>query len=190
MHKYRSYAHQQAWYQQDGQTTIFNPWGKRRIVSSNLTDDDEENAHRTRTNQSDSQILSSAEYDRVSNNRDDFPVPPHSSSMPVQSRKGPFPVGNGPLADLDGTDKSQELGTAFSNTIIPEHEPINMPTKAEEEGPRKRKSSDILGKLRRKGREDYELESSKPPKQKYTFVGQLKATLFCSPINVLLVMVP
>ena len=174
--KYRSYAHQQAWYQQDGQTTIFNPWGKRRIPSSNLTDNDEENAHRTRTNQSDSQILSSAEYDRVSNNRDGFPVPPHSSSMPVQSRMGSFP--------------SQESGTPISNTSIPEDEPINMPTRSEEEGPRKRKSRGILGKFHRTGRHDDETESSKPPKQKYTFVGQLKATLFCSPINVLLVMVP
>ncbi|KAL8885625.1 MAG: hypothetical protein Q9215_006549 [Flavoplaca cf. flavocitrina] len=179
-----------AWYQQDGQTTIFNPWGKRRILSSNLTDNDEENAHRTRTNQSDSQIFSSAEYDRVSNNRDGFPVPPHSSSMPVQSRKGSFPIENGPLESLDGTDESQESGTAISNTTIPEHEPINMPTRSEEEGPRKRQSRGILGKFHRTGRLDDETESSKPLKQKYTFVGQLKATIFCSPINVLLVMVP
>lgn len=188
--KYRSYAHQQAWYQQDGQTTILNPWGKRRIPTSNLTDDDVENAHRTRTNQSDSQLLSSAEYDRVSNNRDGFPPPLHSSSMPVQSRKGSFPAENGHLKSLDGTQKSQESGTVISNTTIPEHEPVSMPAKLEEDGPRKRKSHGILGKFRRKGRQDDELESSKPPKQKYTFVGQLKATLFCSPINVLLVMVP
>ncbi|KAL8995027.1 MAG: hypothetical protein Q9169_005153 [Polycauliona sp. 2 TL-2023] len=193
MHKYRSLAHQEAWYQQDGESTNFNPWGRRRPPVSNLTDNDEENAHRTRTNQSDSQVLSSIENERRSN---DIPPPPHSSSMPVQSRKGPFPPASGHVESPTETEKSGGSGTATSHTVIPEDEPVILPAKLEEEeGPRQRKFGGILGRFQKKGRQDDKLERtttgrSKPPKQKFTFVGQLKATLFCSPINVLLVMVP
>lgn len=193
--RYRSYAHQQAWYQQDGESTNFNPWGKRKAPLSTLTDHDEENASRTRTNQSDNQVQSSVELGRRSQNQNDFPAPPHSSSMPVQSRKAQFPPQNGHLDDPAETEKSADSGTATSNTIIPEDEPVILPAQSEEEGPRKRKFGGILGKFHRKGRQDKELERtatgrSKPLKQKFTFVGQLKATLLCSPINVLLVMVP
>lgn len=115
--------------------------------------------------------------------------------MPVQSRKAQFPLQNGHLDDPAETAKSADSGTATSNTTIPEDEPVILPAKSEEEGPRKRKYGGILGKFHRKGRQDEELERtatgrSKPLKQKFTFVGQLKATLLCSPINVLLVMVP
>ncbi|CAL8577101.1 hypothetical protein XPA_002948 [Xanthoria parietina] len=193
--RYRSYAHQQAWYQQDGESTNFNPWGKRKAPLSTLTDHDEENASRTRTNQSDNQVQSSVELGRRSQNQNDFPAPPHSSSMPVQSRKAQFPPQNGHLDDPAETEKSADSGTATSNTIIPEDEPVILPAQSEEEGLRKRKFGGILGKFHRKGRQDKELERtatgrSKPLKQKFTFVGQLKATLLCSPINVLLVMVP
>ncbi|KAL8847153.1 MAG: hypothetical protein Q9221_007783 [Calogaya cf. arnoldii] len=195
MHKYRSYAHQQAWYQQDGESTNFNPWGKRKAPTSNLTDHDEENAYRTRTNQSDNQVLSSVELGRRSQNRHDFPAPPHASSMPIQSRKGPFPPDHGNLDHPAEAEKSQDSGTATDNTVIPEDEPVSLPPKSEEEGPRKRKFGGILGKFHKKGRQEDDLERtptgrSKMPKQKFTFVGQLKATLLCSPINILLVMVP
>ncbi|KAL8733582.1 MAG: hypothetical protein Q9166_001990 [cf. Caloplaca sp. 2 TL-2023] len=196
--KYRSSARQQAWYQQDGESTNFNPFGKWKAPNRDLNDSDEENASRTRTNQSDNQILSSVELDRRSQNRGNLPGPPHSSSMPAQTMRGPFPSASGHVPDDPAqTAKSQDSGTATSNTVIPEDEPIILPAESEEEGegPRKRKFGGILGRFHKKKGEDDALErtttgQSKPPKQKFTFVGQLKATLFNSPINVLLLMVP
>ncbi|KAL8774471.1 MAG: hypothetical protein Q9209_000844 [Squamulea sp. 1 TL-2023] len=196
MHKYRSSARQQAWYQQEGEPTNFNPFGKWKAPTQDLTDDDEENAYRTRTNQSDNQILTSVELNRRSQNRDHLPGPPHCSSMPAQSKKGPFPSQNGHLEeDPVQTGKSQDSETAMSNTIILEDEPVILPVKSEEDGPRNRKFAGILAKFHKKGGKDNELERmatgrSGRPKQKFTFLGQLKATLFNSPINILLVMVP
>ncbi|KAL8677125.1 MAG: hypothetical protein Q9186_006417 [Xanthomendoza sp. 1 TL-2023] len=195
MHKYRSSARQQAWYTEEGESTNFNPFAKWKAPHRDLNDNDEENAYRTRTNQSDNQVPSSIELNRRSQNKDNLPAPPHSSSMPTQSKKGPFPSSNGHLDDRAETEKSQDSGTAMSNTIIPEDEPVILPANVEKQGPRKRKFGGILGRFHKKDGEDGAIERtatgrSKSPKQKFTFVGQLKATLFCSPINVLLLMVP
>ncbi|KAL9600360.1 MAG: hypothetical protein Q9219_003210 [cf. Caloplaca sp. 3 TL-2023] len=195
MHKYRSSARQAAWYQEEGQPTNFNPFSKYRAPRQNTSVSDEENAYRTRTNQSESQIPTSIERDRRSQNRD-WPGPPHASSMPAQAKRGPFPTING---DIDGpadTEKSQESGTATSNTVIPEDEPVILDTKPEDEAPaRKRRFGGVRDKFhKKKAADESSIErsgtgQSKRPR-KFTFMGQLKATIFNSPINILLVMVP
>ncbi|KAL8661747.1 MAG: hypothetical protein Q9202_005309 [Teloschistes flavicans] len=195
MHRFRSNARQCAWYREEGGPTNFNPFGKYR---SPRADNDEENAHRTRTNQSDNQISTSMEVGRRTQNRDDFLAPPHSSSMPAQAKKAPFPSANGGPDDPAQTEKSDDSGGALSNDIIPEDEPINVVTKPEQETARKRKFARVMDQLpfRNSGNggedsiEHTTSTLSKPPKQKFTFVGQLKATVFNSPINILLLMVP
>lgn len=118
--------------------------------------------------------------------------------MPAQAKKGSFPASNGDIDDLargEG-DKSQDSGTATSNTIIPEDEPVILDSKPEEqEGARKRRLGGVMNKFHRNKDEDGAIErtitgQSKRPKQKFTFMGQLRATLFNSPINILLLMVP
>ncbi|KAI4264809.1 MAG: hypothetical protein L6R42_000108 [Xanthoria sp. 1 TBL-2021] len=125
------HTRREAWYQQEGGSTNFNPWVKWKAPVANLTDNDEENAHRTRTNQSDNQVQTSVELDRRS--QDDYAAPPHSSSMPIQGKKGAFPPQNGHLEFPAETEKSQESGTTTSNTIVPEDEPVILPAKSEEE---------------------------------------------------------
>ena len=115
--------------------------------------------------------------------------------MPAQGHKGPFPAANGNIEDPGEKEKSQDSGTATSNTIIPEDEPVILNADQKEEGPRKRRFGGVMNKFHRKRTEDDAMErtttgQSKRPKQKFTFVGQLKATLFNSPINFLLLMVP
>ncbi|KAL9027075.1 MAG: hypothetical protein Q9196_004353, partial [Gyalolechia fulgens] len=193
--KYRSSARQAAWYHEEGEPTTFNPFSKYRAPRGNLTANDEENAYRTRTNQSDNQIPLSREQDRTSRNRD-FLGPPHPSSMPVQANRGPFPAMDGDIGDPAQAEKSQDSGTATSNSIIPEDEPIILDAKPEEEvGAGKRGFGRVMNRFHRKKVPGNSMErtttgQSKRPKQQFTFVGQLKSTLFNSPINLLLVMVP
>ncbi|KAI4199695.1 MAG: hypothetical protein LQ350_004417 [Teloschistes chrysophthalmus] len=198
MHKFRSSARQHAWYQEEGGPTNFNPFGKFRSRNTGLNDYDEENAHRIRTNQSDNQIPSSLELGRREQNRDNFLAPPHASSMPAQAKNSPFPSANGDLDHHVQMEKSGDSGAALSNGAIPEDEPINMVTKPEEERARKRKFAGMMDRLpfgnhHNEGKDPIEhttSRQSKPSKQKFTFMDQLKATLFNSPINILLLMVP
>ncbi|KAL8720931.1 MAG: hypothetical protein Q9225_002287 [Loekoesia sp. 1 TL-2023] len=195
MHKYRSSARHAAWYQEEGEPTNFNPFGKFRARREGLTDNDEENAYRTRTNQSESQVPTSIELNRRSQNRDILSGPPHSSSMPAQGHKGPFPAANGNIEDPAQTEKSQDSGTTPSNTVIPEDAPIILNAMPEEERARKRRFGGVMNRFHREKQEDNSMERtrterSKRPRQKFTFIGQLKATIFNSPINILLLMIP
>lgn len=118
--------------------------------------------------------------------------------MPAQAKKAPFPSANGGLDDPAQTEKSDDSGGTLSNDVIPEDEPINVVTKPEQETARKRKFARVMDQLpfRNSGNggedsiEHTTSTLSKSPKQKFTFVGQLKATVFNSPINILLLMVP
>lgn len=137
------------------------------------------------------------EMNRKSQHRD-YPAPPHPSSMPAQTMKGPFPVANGHTgnpAQPEG-EKSQESGTVTSNTTIPEDEAITMDPKPEEdEGPRKRRFGGVMDRFHKKKDSNTVMErtatgQSLRPRQMFTVTGQLRATLLNSPINVLLIMVP
>ncbi|KAI4192971.1 MAG: hypothetical protein LQ346_004049 [Caloplaca aetnensis] len=113
--------------------------------------------------------------------------------------KGSFPVANGHIGDpaqVEG-EKSQDLGTATSNnSTIPEDDGVILDSKPEEdEGPRKRRFGGVMDRFHKKKDKNTPLERTptgqlKRPKQTFTFMGQLRATLLNSPINVLLVMVP
>ncbi|KAL9003628.1 MAG: hypothetical protein Q9188_003518 [Gyalolechia gomerana] len=194
MHKYRSSARQAAWYHEEGEPTNFNPFSKYRAPRGDLTANDEENAYRTWTNQSDNQIPSSLEQNRRSQNRD-FLRPPHPSSMPAQAKRGPFPAMDGDIGDPAQAEERQDSDIT-SNGIIPEDEPIILDAKPEdEEGARKRGFGNVMNRFHRKKVRDNSLErtatgQSKRPKDQFTFMDQLKSTLFNSPINILLVMVP
>ncbi|KAL8829389.1 MAG: hypothetical protein Q9170_006187 [Blastenia crenularia] len=196
MHKYRSSARQAAWYQDEGDSTNFNPFGKYRARRGDLNTNDEENAYRTRTNQSESQVPTSIELNRRSQNGEIFPGPPHSTSMPATAKRGSFPAANGDVEDPTHTEKSQDSGTATSNTVIPEDEPVILDAKPEADvGARKRRFGGVMSRFHNKKDEDDSLERtttgrSKLAPPKFTFMGQLKATVFNSPINILLVMVP
>ncbi|KAI4095826.1 MAG: hypothetical protein LQ344_001380 [Seirophora lacunosa] len=194
MHKYRSSAHQAAWYQEEGESTNFNPFGKFRSPTRDLNEHDEENTYRTRTNQSDNQVPTAIEMSRRSQSHGVFPAPPHATSLPAQAAKGPFPAANGALRDsaLDG-EQSQDSGT--SAKIVPVDEPVILDAKPEEGKARQRKLGGVLSRFHKQTDGSNSMRRSttglsKRPKQNFTFMGQVKSTLFNSPINILLLMVP
>lgn len=108
--------------------------------------------------------------------------------MPTQ-RKPPFPS-SGVLpeaSELNG--QSEDSGPAPSATVIPETEAI-VPN-GTPKGARRR----WVDKFRKSESEKEDLKRtessrSKRSKQHFTFAGQLKATVFNSWINILLLMVP
>ena len=98
---------------------------------------------------------------------------------------------SGPSAvpvDENTKEPSQDSGTGTSQTIV-EEESVSAPA----QGPRRRLR--FLDKMHHKDKGNSEVErttttESKKPKQKFTFMSQIRATLFNSWINVLLIMVP
>ncbi|KAL9610782.1 MAG: hypothetical protein Q9167_004538 [Letrouitia subvulpina] len=188
MHKYRSSARQQAWYAEDDDTPNFNPFGKIRPRRRDLSEEDEENAYRPKTNQSESHIVPSIEQDRISQNAEICSGPPHPNTMPTQ-RKPPFPSPGVPPEASELNGQSEDSGPAPSATVIPETEAIV--SNGAPKGPRRR----WVDKFHKSGSEKDDIKrtessKSKRPKQRFTFVGQLKATVFNSWINILLLMVP
>ena len=93
---------------------------------------------------------------------------------------------------FDGNQKepSQDSGTGTSNTIV-EDKPIDASTATT--GPRRRLR--FFDKLSHRKNENTGIErtrssESKRAKSQFTFWGQIRATLFNSWINILLIMVP
>ena len=87
-------------------------------------------------------------------------------------------------------EPSQDSGTGTSNTIV-EDKPADASTSTT--GPRRRLR--IFGKLSHRKSENTGIErtrtsESKRAKSQFTFWGQIRATLFNSWINILLIMVP
>ncbi|KAL8990016.1 MAG: hypothetical protein Q9177_001226 [Variospora cf. flavescens] len=195
MHKYRTSAHQAAWYHEEGESTNFNPFGKFRTRRQHLNEGDEENAHRIRTNQSDNQVPSFIEMSRRSQNRDALPGPPHSTSLPAQAMRGPFLAANGALEDTAHDEGEKSPGSGTSNTVIPEDEPVILEARAEEDRVRQRKFGGFRSRFHKtnngsSGMRRSTTGFSERSEQKFTFMGQVKSTLFNSPINILLLMVP
>lgn len=97
------------------------------------------------------------------------------------------PVINDVAIDENTKEASQDSGTATSQTIVDEPDNATTP------GPRRRVR--FLNKFHLKGKENSGIArapttESKKAKQQFTFMGQIRATLFNSWINVLLIMIP
>lgn len=106
--------------------------------------------------------------------------PEHADSFPPQSAG----------TDLVGRDSNDKVGTDPS---MHSQVPINVPRQDEPEdlqGPRKRRT--FLSNTFKPDDDQLTTDSGKPmrKKQKFTVMGQLKATIFNSWINVLLLAAP
>lgn len=114
--------------------------------------------------------------------------PPHPSSMPMDKTEQirPLSPSKDRLADIEADpEKSRDSSATQSDTITP-LQPVNGQTRQR-----------CLNSLRpsRQNSEDNESQSEhaserKRQKQKFTFVGQFKATVLNSYINVLFVFIP
>ena len=180
--RYHSAARHAAWYHAEGDPPTYNPFQKVRSRSKGYIGNDEEAGLRRGVGHSETCITPAVDVGRMNQNEKDYPVPPHASTMPPTSA-GP----DGPFAGPRQIDWSLDSTPGTSETIVADDA-------ANENRPRKRKRG-LLARFGKKSKEDDEAtrtttSSSKKDKQKFTFVGQLRATLLNSWINILLVAVP
>ncbi|KAL6719077.1 hypothetical protein ACLMJK_003312 [Lecanora helva] len=212
MHKYRAAAKRQAWYD-DGDTSDpaalpnYNPFRKRR--SRSKPHGDEENAYRIRTNLSENNAIAETEALRRSRDFEGVDVPKHANTMPSPS--GPSPATRLPFSPVDGPisdvqdmaqspqpiadyEREKESSQDSAPTVSSETAVASQGTSG---GKARRRKFPFIGNSS-KGADDPdavvkpERQSSlfRKDTQKFTAVGQLKATILNSWINVLLIFVP
>ena len=185
----RAAAHSEAWKSGDDDHPNYNPFGKRRSRSyqkkSNLRAIDEENGLRP-NNRSEAVLKSSMEEDRERQYEDEFQGPKHAETMPPNIPDGDHAARTRDVAGSSGqkeTSQESEAGISGS-TLTP---------------PQGQSATD--GRLRQRFRlfkkdkgdhsvEEKSLSESMGSKEQFGFMGQLKATLFNSWINILFLMVP
>lgn len=200
MHKLRTAAKQAAWYnEQDDPNPNYNPFRKIRTRPKDPDQADEEHGLRPPlTNRSESEFTPSIEVQRKSQNLEALQQPKHADTMPSSSQpsSGKSPVeGESSIKDFSQDhEKSQDSGTTESSTVV------DSEVKPEEkEGkPRRRLTSKFPFGKKHKTEEDGEKAEKTRTRsglfaketQNFTAKSQLRATLFNSWINVLLVFVP
>ncbi|CAD6579685.1 MAG: hypothetical protein ASARMPRED_009220 [Alectoria sarmentosa] len=200
MHRYRAAAKHAAWYDEEGDPNPnYNPFRKIRTRNKDLNHDDEENGLRPLPmNRSESQLTPSIELQRRSQTLEILQQPRHADTMPSSSQpsSGKSPVeGVSSVKDFSRDhEKSQDSGTTESSTVV------DSETKCEEkEGKPRRRFINKFPFVSKSTKEEDGEEVKKPrtrsglwekDTQTFTAVSQLRATLFNSWVNVLLIFVP
>lgn len=176
--KHRAAARFEAWYSDENERNL-NPFqklhGHRRHKA-----DEEDGLHAAKTNQSESAFQQSMELKRRGEN--------HTSSGPRYANTMPLSAGGaGPstLEEAPGEEQtkepSQDSGTGTSQTVVAAEEPKSFRRRFPSFG---HKGKDNTGE------EETTTPEPKKPKQKFTAMGQVRATLLNSYINILLLAVP
>ncbi len=200
--RYRAAAKRQAWYDDDEETPNYNPFRKIRTRSKHPYDE-ENPALRVPTNRSENYATPSIEAQRRSKNLEEIDIPKHADTMPSSS--GPAssksPV-NGPASDVKdmANDGQSGGGHEREKQFSQDSDPVSSETIVDSEvlsnGKARRWKFPFIGKKSKAGDD---LDSEKPRRQsslfrndpqKFTAMGQLRATLLNSWINVLLIFVP
>lgn len=179
--KYRTLAHRMASYDNPGDPPSYNPF--RKIDSRRRNGGDEESANGRVRHRSENDIMHSVEMDRINQSRDVHRPPNHASSMPVPRRINGLsnPQDTTPSPEIKD---SKESGAGTSQTIAEEE--------IQPDHPRRRNIMDRLHRDRTKKPELSRVASagSEETPPKFTFMNQIRATVFNSWINILLIMVP
>ena len=203
--KYRAAAKQAAWYsEQDDPNPNYNPFAKTRSRTKDPAQADEENGLRPPpTNRSESELTPSIELQRRSQ-KEALQQPKHADTMPSSSQpsSGKSPVERQPSVKDFSRDpeKSQDSGTTESSTALDSEATVVNPeaeSGVKEGKPRRRitKKFPFISKPRKEGEADRKKSRTRSSlwrkdNHKFTAASQLRATLFNSWINVLLVFVP
>ncbi|KAE8144692.1 sodium/calcium transporter [Aspergillus avenaceus] len=178
MHIYRRQARNLAWYDHDGEPSTHNPFKKFRARPRRS--DSIQLESRLTPIRTAGEVPLDEERRRRKDMTDGLKGPEHADSFPPES-SGTDQVVRMDSADGAGTERSNEP-INVSHQTEPDEEQIGMPRK------RKTFMSTVGGKsVDETDSEALEDEAEKP---KFTAMGQLKATLFNSWINVLLFAAP
>ncbi|KJK63557.1 Sodium/calcium exchanger protein [Aspergillus parasiticus SU-1] len=179
MHKYRRQARNLAWYDQDGEPSTHNPFKKFRRQRPRRTDSIQLESKLTPIRTA-GDVPLDEERRRRRDMTDGLVGPEHSDTFPPES---------------SGTDQVNPY-RAGREPSMHSNEPINIPaqTGLDEDqmgGPRKRRTfASGFGDKSLDGDMDSNSAKDVKEKPKFTAVGQLKATLFNSWVNVLLLAAP
>lgn len=199
--KYRAAAKQAAWYtEQDDTNPNYNPFRKIRTRTKDPAPADEENGLRPPlTFRSESNLTPEIERHRRSEHLDTLEPAKHADTMPSSSSSQPSsgksPVeGSSSVKDFSRDhEKSQDSGTTESSTVV------DSEAKSDEKlGKPRRRFTKKFPFVRNPKKEDVDEAKKtrtrsglfKNDAQKFTAGSQLRATLFNSWINVLLIFVP
>lgn len=186
----RSAARLEAWRSGDDDHPNYNPFGKIRSRSyqkKNLQAIDEENGLRP-SNRSEAALKSSMEQDRQIENEEQYPGQRRADTMPPLSGdadKVPRTRGLAGASDQNANSQESEAGISGS-TVLPEGQP------ATDGQPRKRFGRFLKFTKKDKNHEPLEKRTSNlnEDKNRFGLIGQIRATLFNSWINILFLMVP
>lgn len=196
--KYRAAAKRAAWYDEEGGQPNYNPFRKIRTRTKDVGQGDEESALRVPTNQS-MPVIGTSRHPSLQ-------LPKHADTMPTSSEPSTSTFSEpsasklpkeitasekGPILNHDRQQTSQDSWAPTSDTVI------GSETKSEEqEGELRRRKFPYFGQASKTG-EEKDIKKSRTQsdllsrdKQKFTAVGQFKATILNSWINVLLIFVP
>ena len=199
--KYRAAAQQAAWYtEQDDANPNYNPFRKIRTRNKDPTPADEENGLRPPlAYRSESNPTPEIERQRRLENSDTHEQPKHADTMPQSSSQpssGKSPVEGTPSVKDFSRDheNSQDSGTTETSTVV------DFEAKSDEKlGKPRRRFTKKFPFVRNPNTEEDgdEVKKSrtrsglfKNDTQRFTAASQLRATLFNSWINVLLIFVP
>ena len=207
--KFRRAAKHAAWYTNDTDEATYNPasYNPFRKINSRprrIADEEDISAARIPTHRSDNDAILYQEQRRSRN----YGEPPkHAHTLPPKALPSSSkPIDHGPVSDVKDMamepenidhekDNSQDSGASSagktSDTVIGSDSPVKL-----EDGKPRRRKFPFIGKKSKTGDE---LGDEKPRRQsslfkkdtqKFTAVGQLRATLLNSWINILLIFVP
>ncbi|KAL1962902.1 hypothetical protein VTN77DRAFT_9080 [Rasamsonia byssochlamydoides] len=177
MHKYRHAARFSAWYDHEGEPTTHNPFKKFRARPRSCPPGQLESGLLRAS--SDGTVRSTEEQRRRRTLNGDLGGPEHAETFPLSS------MSTAQTRAVDGSIEENDAPAQSTRS----YEPINISQEAEDSDdgkPRQRKK--LLDTPPQN--DDDEPEKSVPDKQKFTVVGQLKATIFNSWVNVLLLAAP
>lgn len=211
--KYRAAAKQAAWYSEhDDPNPNYNPFRKTRTRTKDPNQVDVESGLRPPRNRSESQLTPSIELQRRSQNQETLQQPKHADTMPSSSQhsSGKSPVeGNSSVKDFSrDPEKSQDSGTTERSTVVDSEATVvdadarvvdrAADPEVREGKPRRRFTKKFpFVKKERAGDDGVDVKKTRTRStlfgketQTFTTASQLRATLFNSWINVLLIFVP
>lgn len=209
--KYRHAARRDAWDPSNNGKINYNPFAMRHWPSHRSPGDEEDPAlHPALTVASESHVTPSMERRRIESNMENYNGPSHANTMPpfaeTPSSKSPVDPPASSVKDMAiGHEHDHEKGVSQDSSL-----PVSDKTETGFEsgssgdskprrrkyflfGPRKDSDEVALQKKEAKTAKNREGRSKswlKRDKQKFTAVGQFKATILNSYINILLVFVP
>ncbi|KAF7136702.1 hypothetical protein CNMCM5793_006020 [Aspergillus hiratsukae] len=183
MHIYRRQARNLAWYDQDGEPSKYNPF--RKVKARPRRSNSYQMESGLAPVHTAGEVRMSEERRRRRDMTDGLAGPEHAGTFPPES------------SGTDGLHRAESVEKSGPEPSMRSHEPINVSNQEGQdeipEGkPRKRKTFMNGYGSRSEDGDALSVEEGKdvPDKQKFTAIGQIKATIFNSWINVLLVAVP